>query len=41
MKKKKNNTKPYGHEEQTCGCQGGGRLGWTGSLGLINANAYI
>ena len=26
---------------QTCGCQGGGREGWTGSLVLANANYYI
>ena len=29
--------------EQTCGCQGGGGEGegWTGSLGLVDANYYI
>ena len=29
--------------EQTCGCQGevGEREGWTGSLGLVDANSYI
>ena len=28
--------------EQTCGCQGGGEgVGWTGSLGLIDANYCI
>ena len=31
--------------EQTCGCQGGGgaggRVGWTGSLGLIDAKYCI
>ena len=29
--------------EQTCGCQGGGvmREGWSGSLGLADANYYI
>ena len=28
--------------EQTCGCQGGaGGVGWTGSLGLIDANYCI
>ena len=36
--KKKGQT--HGHGEQTCGFQGGERegLGWTGSLGLIDAN---
>ena len=31
------------HREQTCGCQGGGRVGegWVGSLGLVDANYYI
>ena len=31
------------HREQTCGCQGGGEKGegWTGSLGLVDANYYI
>ena len=31
------------HREQTCGCQGGGRVeeGWVGSLGLADANYYI
>ena len=33
------------HREQTCGCQGGGRVrvekGWTGSLELVEANYYI
>ena len=31
------------HREQTCGCQEGGWLGegWTGSLGLADANYYI
>ena len=29
-----------GHGEQTCGCQGGGAEGWTGSLGLAGANQY-
>ena len=30
------------HGEQTCGCQGGGEgVGWTGSLGLIDANYCI
>ena len=31
------------HREQTCGCQGGGGKGegWTGSLGLVDANCYI
>ena len=27
--------------EQTCGCQGGGGVGWTRSLGLVEANSYI
>ena len=31
------------HREQTWGCQGGGETGegWTGSLGLADANYYI
>ena len=31
------------YREQTCGCQGGGGVqeGWTGSLGLADANYYI
>ena len=31
------------HREQTCGYQGGWREaeGWTGSLGLVDANYYI
>ena len=30
------------HRDQTCGCQGGERgEGWTGSLGLVDANYYI
>ena len=30
------------HREQTCGCQrGGGAVGWTGSLGLVDANYYF
>ena len=28
------------HREQTCGCQGGGE-GWSGRLGLAEANYYI
>ena len=32
----------HGHGEQTCGCQGGGEgVGWTGSLGLVDANSSI
>ena len=32
----------YRHREQTCGCQGErGGVGWTGSLGLADANYYI
>ena len=33
----------HGHKEQTCGCQGGGRVeeGRIGSLGLVDANCYI
>ena len=32
----------HGHREQTCGCQGEGEgMGWTGSLGLVDANSYI
>ena len=31
------------HREQTCGFQGGKGVGegWTGSLGLVDANYYI
>ena len=29
----------HSHREQTYGCQGG--VGWTGSLGLVDANSYI
>ena len=31
------------HREQTCGCQGGVRVreGWSGSLGLADANYYL
>ena len=31
------------HRERTCGCQGEGGLGegWSGSLGLADANYYI
>ena len=31
------------YREQTCGCQGwdGEGEGWTGSLGLVDANYYI
>ena len=30
------------HREQTGGCQGGGEEeGWTGNLGLVDANYYI
>ena len=28
------------HGEQTCGCQGGERVGWTGSLGSVDANRF-
>ena len=32
----------HGLGEQTCGCQGrGGGRGWTGSLGLVDANNHI
>ena len=31
----------HGLGEQTCGCQGGGEMGWTGSLGLTDANYCI
>ena len=35
-------TQTHRHREQTCGCQGGGcGEGWTGSLGLADANYYI
>ena len=39
MKQKQN----HGYREQTCGYQGGGRMGegLIGSLGLANANYYI
>ena len=31
------------HREQTCGCQGEGRLGkgWIGTLGLADTSSYI
>ena len=30
------------HREQSPGCQGwGGGVGWTGSLGLVDANYYV
>ena len=30
------------HRKHICGCQGGGgQLGWTGSLGLVDTNYYI
>ena len=31
------------HRQQTCGCQEGGGVGegWSGSLGLADANCYI
>ena len=28
----------YGHGEQTCDCWDRGRVGWTGSLGLVHKN---
>ena len=32
----------HGHGEQTCSCQAGGEaVGWTGSLGLVDANYSI
>ena len=33
----------YRHREQTCGCQGVGRVreGWIGSLRLADENHYI
>ena len=36
-------TQTHRHREQTCGCQWGGGLGegWTGSLGLADANYSI
>ena len=39
MKQKQN----HRHREQTGGCQGGMGVGegWTGSLGLADANQYI
>ena len=38
-----NQKQTHKHREQTCGCQGGGELGegWSGSLGLADANYYI
>ena len=39
MKQKQKQTQ--GHREQTCGRQGVVREGWTGSLGLVDANYYI
>jgi len=30
----------HGHGEQICGCQEGG-VGWTGSLGLVDAKDHI
>ena len=29
------------HREETCGCQVAGGKGWTGNLGLADANYYI
>ena len=29
-------TENHGHGEQTCGCQGGGGVGWTGNVGTID-----
>ena len=38
MKEKEN----HGHREQTRGCQERGlRMGWSGSLGLIDAAFYV
>ena len=36
-------TETHRHREQTCGCQGGEEVGegWSGSLGLADANYYI
>ena len=36
-------TETHRHRDQTCSCQGGGREGegWTGNLGLVDANYYI
>ena len=31
----------HGLGEQTYGCRGWGGVGWTGNLGLIDANYYI
>ena len=34
--------KTHRHGEHTCSCQGGGEgVGWTGSLGLVDANYCI
>ena len=42
MRNSKNIWKETHGPEQTCGCQGGGAGGgWTGSLGLIDANYCI
>ena len=32
--------KDHGHGEPTCGCHQG-RVGWMGSLGLVEAKCYI
>ena len=38
-----NQKQNHRHRDQTCGCQWGGQEeeGWTGSLGLVDANYYI
>lgn len=39
---KQTNKQTHGLGEQTCGCKGEEvGLGWTGNLGLVDANYYI
>ena len=42
MNLSKEQIQSHKHGEQTCGCQGVGKgMGWTGNLGLVDANYYI
>ena len=42
MNLSKEQKQTHKHGEQTCGCQGVGKgMGWTGNLGLVDANYYI